>query len=206
MSTFSFGLFAASGLTAFLLIVALYFFKGAAWAGSSPAKSGVAPVSSGELAARLESINSLDVPFRIERGERDGEFIATWRYADAKWIDLARAHGLRRVHRIKLALDPGSRTVRATDFSASYDWSAGRGGASLQWKSATGIIFFQQDHHRVFGLQLDEQGRFKPELSYAYTFNLQEMKQPLIAAVTQAGWTWRPVLWQGPKWMRWLTE
>lgn len=58
----------------------------------------------------------------------------------------------------------------------------------------------------VFGLQLDEQGRFKPELSYAYTFNLQEMKSPLVEAVTRAGWDWRPTTWQGPTWLRWLTE
>ena len=55
-------------------------------------------------------------------------------------------------------------------------------------------------------LHLDEQNRSKPELSYAYTFNLQEMKAPLIEAITRAGWTRRPTIWQGPAWLRWLTE
>jgi hypothetical protein len=32
------------------------------------------------------------------------------------------------------------------------------------------------------------------------------MKSRLIDAVTRAGWTWRPVVWQGPVWLRWLTE
>ena len=40
----------------------------------------------------------------------------------------------------------------------------------------------------------------------AYTFNLQEMKSPLVDAVTRAGWDWRPTVWQGPAWLRWLTE
>ena len=196
----------AAGLILLLCIYAGWFFKGAAWAGSTPARANVQPLMTAELAARLESINTLDVPFRIERGDRENEFFATWRYADAKWIDLARAHGLRRVHRIKMTLDPESHVVRATDYAAAHDWSAGKGGARLEWKTGMGIVFFHAEHQRVFGLQLDEHGRFKPELSYSYKFNLDEMKSPLIEAVIGAGWTWRPTVWQGPEWLRWLTE
>lgn len=190
----------------YLFLVVLYFFKGAAWAGSSPAKPGVSAIPAAELANRLEAINSFDVPFRIERGAQPDEFFATWRHVDAKWIDLARARGMTRSFRIRLMLDEKSGVVRATDYSASCDWSAGRGGANLDWKSSVGIVFFQYEHQRVFGLQLDEQGRFKPDLSYAYTFDLKEMKSPLIEAATRAGWRWQPTLWQGPAWLRWLTE
>lgn len=197
---------AAAFIALNVFIVVLYFFKGAAWAGTTRAKPGVAAVTATELATRLESINALDVPFRIERGALPNEFFATWRYADAKWIDLARARGMHRTFRIRLMLDESSGTVRATDHTASFDWSAGRGGADLEWKAGVGIVFFQYEHKRVFGLQLDEQGRFKPELSYAYTFNLNEMKSPLVEAVTRAGWNWRPTIWQGPPWLRWLTE
>ena len=192
-----------------LLAVALYtlwFFKGAAWAGSSPAVPGAPRLTASELTARLEAINALDAPFRIERGAQPNEFFATWRYADAKWIDLARARGLRRAFRIRLKLDEAAHTVRATDYAASFDWSAGRGGADIEWKAMMGIVFFQVERHRVFGLQLDEHGRFKPELSYAYQFNLSEMKSPLVEAVTRAGWSWRPTVWQGPPWLRCLTE
>ena len=69
-----------------------------------------------------------------------------------------------------------------------------------------GITFFQVEHQRVFGLQIDQRGRFVPKLSYSYTFDLQEMKAPLISAVTNAGWHWRPTVWQGPTWLRWLTH
>lgn len=194
------------GLACLGLLYTLWFFKGSAWAGSSPAAPGVTAVSAGELATRLEAVNALDVPFRIERGEHPNEYFATWRYADAKWIDLARAHGLRRTFRMRLTLDANAHTVRATDYTANYDWSAGAGGARLGWQSSLGIVLFQIDHHRVFGLQLDEHGKFKPELSYTYKFNVLEMKVPLIAATTGAGWTWRPTAWQGPTWLRWLTE
>ena len=204
-SSLSVGLVAAL-IVLNVFVVTVYFFKGAAWAGTTSAKPGTVSAPASELASRLEAINTLDVPFRIERGATPNELFATWRYADAQWIDLARARGMRRTHRIRLTLDEANGTVRATDYLASYDWSAGRGGANLEWKAGLGIVFFQTEHQRVFGLQLDDQGRFKPELSYTYTFNLQEMKSPLIEAVTHAGWNWRPTIWQGPTWMRWLTE
>lgn len=194
------------GLAVYTLIVVAYFFKGSAWSGTYRAKPGVAPETASELANRLEAINQMDVPFQIERGSLPNEYFATWRYADAKWIDLARVRGMKRSLRIRMVMDEASHKVRATDYVASYDWSAGRGGANLEWKAGMGLVLFQREHQRVFGLQLDEQGRFKPELSYAYTFNLDEMKAPLMEAVAHAGWDWRPTVWQGPTWLRWLTE
>ena len=197
---------AAPALIAYLLVIIIYFFKGAAWAGTSPATPGAERASAANLAERIHSLNTIDVPFAIERGEQENELIATWRYGDAKWIDHARAHGLRRTFRIHMTLDEATHTVRATDYSASYDWSAGPNGAAVTWKAGLGIMFFQRDHTRVFGLQLDEHGRFTPDLTYAYSFNLDEMKAPLRSAVTRAGWSWRPTVWQGPTWLRWLTE
>lgn len=196
----------AAAIAVYGFVVVLYYFKGVAWAGTYPARPGTAPVAAGDLMARLESINALGVPFQIERGAHPNELFATWRYGDAKWVDLARARGLRRSFRIRLVLDEKAATVRATDYVASVDWSVGRGGADLEWKAGIGLVLFQREHQRVFGLQLDEHGRFKPALSYAYTFNLQEMKSPLMEAVSHAGWNWRPTVWQGPTWLRWLTE
>lgn len=196
----------AGGMLLLAALYTLWFFKGAAWASSSPAVPGAPRITATELAAHLAAINALDVPFRIEPGAQPNEFFATWRYADAKWVDLTRARGMRRTFRIRLTLDEAAHAVRATDYAASFDWSAGRGGAEVQWQAMMGIVFFQAEQQRVFGLQLDEQGRFKPELSYSYQFNLSEMKSPLVEAVTRAGWTWRPTLWQGPPWLRWLTE
>lgn len=194
-----------AGIAAYLIVVVLYFFRGSAWASGSSPRRNARPISATELAAQLEALNALDIPFRIDQGTRDHELTATWRYADAKWIDLARVRGLRRIHRISLHLDASDHTVRATDSFARFDWSAGRDGAQIDWKTATGITFVHYEHSRVFGLQFDAQGKPTPSLSYAYTFNVQEMKTPLIELITRSGWTWRPVLWQGPRWTRWLT-
>ena len=193
-------------LAVYLLIVAAYFFKGIAWATRATPLAGTNPAAAYELREKLKAINKIDVPFKIEDGKTAQELIANWRYADAKWIDHARVHGMRRLHRIVLALDEQSKKVRATDYQTAYDWSAGGAGARLNWQFQTGVVLFQYEHQRVFGLQLDSQGGFRPALSYAYTFNLQEMKEPLKQAVVQSGWTWQPVAWLAPSWLRWLTE
>jgi hypothetical protein len=38
----------------------------------------------------------------------------------------------------------------------------------------------------------------------ATQFDLREMKNPIIAAVTAAGWQWRQVFFFSPPWLRWL--
>lgn len=189
-----------------VLLATLWFFKGSSWAATIPAVAGTSPLSIDELRARLLAVNALEVPFSVAEESPGGRVVVTWRFADARWVDMARAHGMRRTHRILMELDPKEQIVRPTDQFSSIDWSAGPGGGALQWRAGMGITFFQVEHRRVFGLQVDEHGRFQPKLSYSYTFNLQEMKAPFIQAVTNAGWTWRPSAWRGPGWLNWLTD
>ncbi len=193
-------------LLSLVVIATIWFFKGASWAASLPPVAGVTPASGQELRHRLLAINQLDVPYAVHEESPGGRIVVTWRFADARWVDLARAGGMRATHRILLDLDESRRIARPTEQISRLDWSAGADGAGVTWRTAAGIVFFQYQHQRVFGLQLDEQGRFTPRLSYAYTFNLQEMKAPLISAVTGGGWGWRPTAWHGPSWLRWLTE
>jgi hypothetical protein len=195
----------ASIVVVLLIIATLFFFKGSAWAATVRARDGVPVQPATELRERLLGTNTIDAPFTVAERE-DGKVMVTWRFADAKWVDLARAHGMRNTHRIILELDEASKTVYPTEQYTRMDWSAGAGGGSFRWATGMGITFFQVEHQRVFGLQLDERGRFVPNLSYSYRFNLQEMKAPLISAVTNAGWQWRPTIWQGPTWLRWLTH
>ncbi len=196
----------ASLLILLLIIAAMWFFRMSTWASESAAVANTTPVSLNELRNRLLSVNSLDVPFTVEPVPgSDSRLQVTWRYADAKWLDLARARGMRRTHRILLDFDTSNHMVRPLEQQAQIDWSAGVGGADLQWKMELGVVFFQRERSTVYGLQLDPSGRLTRNLSYTYTFDLQEMKQPLIQAVTHAGWSWRPTLLRGPSWLRWLT-
>lgn len=195
-------------LTLLLVFCAVvWFFRMSMWASEAAPESNVHPVDAATLRSRLLEVNNLDVPFAIAPSPEDSSLlVVTWRYADAKWIDLARAHGIRRTHRIIMRLDEAHAIVRPTEQISLLDWDAGKSGGSVRWATQRGITFFQYEHERVFGLQLDSNNRLTPNLSYSYTFNLQEMKAPLIAAVTHSGWKWRPTMVQGPAWLHWLTQ
>jgi hypothetical protein len=197
-----------AALVTLMLLAALVFFKGSAWAARVQAQAGRAarPLPLPALRARLLEVNGIDVPMQVTALPDGRGLRVDWRYADAKWMDHARAHGMRRAHRLEIDLEEDSHTARVTEYWGAMDWSAGRRGGEIKWHAARGIQFFQYAHERVFGLQFGADGRPSGALSHAYTFDLQELKQPFLRAVTGAGWTWQPVMLNAPRPLRWLTE
>jgi hypothetical protein len=197
-----------AGLATMMLLAALVFFKGAAWASraQSTADRTARPLPLAALRDRLLAVNGLDAPVQVTAAPGGRRLRIDWRYADAKWMDHARAHGMRRSHRLDLDLEEASHTARVIEYWGAMDWSAGRGGGQIKWQAARGIRFFEYAHERVFGLQFGPDGRPSGALGYAYTFDLRELKQPFIRAVTDAGWTWQPLMVDVPKALRWLTE
>ncbi len=177
---------------------ALQFFilgRVATWVGAVPAVPGIEPVAVETLMQCLLAINEQAVPYTIIRGNHANEVIVDWRYADATWLDLMRVHGMKKGYRLVLRFDEGAHNVRAQDRYASFDWSAGRGPslASLNWNMSLGTTFYEYQHERGFGLQFKD-GKPTFDLSYAYTFNLNELKQPMIEIIRHSGWNFRPVI------------
>jgi hypothetical protein len=160
-----------------------------------PAVPGIAPVAAEVLMQRLLGLNEQAIPYTISRGKHANEIVVDWRYADATWLDLMRVHGMRKGYRLVLRFDEDAHNVRAQDRYASFDWSAGRGPdlLSLNWKMSLGITFYEYEHEQVFGLQLKD-GKPTFDLSYAYTFSLNELKQPMIEIIRRSGWNFRPVI------------
>lgn len=117
-----------------------------------------------------------------------------------------RAHKMRRMHKLVLMLNEHKHTARVVEYWSAFDASAGPTDLRFNWTAALGMQFFEFEHRRVFGVQLDASGKPTGELSRAYTFNLQELKQPVIEAVNASGWTWQPVMSNVPGSLRRLTE
>ncbi|MEZ5324742.1 MAG: hypothetical protein R3F19_06735 [Verrucomicrobiales bacterium] len=181
-----------------LLLIAgycLWFFKGSTWSSSIQAAAGVPIASKDELVSRISAFNNHDLPFVISEGDSPDEFIADWRYADQKWIDFAQAHRMKKTFRIRLSLDEAKHVVRATDWTAEFDWAAGQSKLSIQWKIARGLVLFQREQQTVWGLRPNQTEGLDFAPGYTYRFDLNEMKAPIIAAITRSGWTWRPTVW-----------
>jgi len=188
----------------YTLFVAWLFLRLVVWATEVAPQPVASAAGAQVLKERLLGVRFLNSPITIGAGKAENQLVVDWKYADATWADHARAHGMRKSHRLILELDEATRTVRCREFHTESGWDAGSGGASIQWKASWEIVFYQYEHERVFGLQIGPDGKLAPALSYAYTFDLREMKNPIIAAVSAAGWRWRQVFFFSPAWLRWL--
>lgn len=189
-----------------LIVVVLWFFWGAAWAARVMPEATLAtsPMGATNVRQRILAAYGADSPVQVSTNA-DGSLTLDWRYGDAQWLDLMRIHKFKRTERLVLQLDEADHTVRVREYWSAFEASAGADGAHMQWQAASGMQFFRLEQERVFGVQLDAQGRATGELSKTIRFDLQAMKRPALQAVLNAGWNWQPTLLAGPAWLRWLT-
>jgi len=193
------------GIGLLVFLATAFLFRGSSWAASAPAATGAAPIPEAELRSRLTAVNRISVPIRIVATDNPSEFIATWRFTDPHWVDLARVRHFQRTHRLRLRLDLVTRSVRVTESDAQWEVATGADMASLKWKAKIGIVLFQRDQRRLYGVQFDGENRVRTDPNHGFELNLTELKVPLMEVVTRAGWTWHPVIWDAPTWLRWLT-
>lgn len=189
-----------------LVLASGWFFKASAWAARQRPAAGVPAVDLATLGNRLRTLNQSEVPMDVRVGPDDRTWEITWRYGDARWIDWMRVHRVRRTHKLVLQLDEAHRVARVREYWSAFDASGGADGMRLDWRAASGIQFFQLDRQRVYGVQMDAEGRPTGALSATTSFNLQTLRAPIINAVTGGGWVWQPVVWSAPEALRWLTE
>ena len=181
-----------------LLVVAAvtWFFRAGSWAAAVPARPGVPALDADALRARLLALASADNDAMMTVQPRaDGRVAIGWKLTDARWIDLAaHANRRRRVHRLLLRLDAPARTVWVTEQWSEFDARAGAGGVGLRWHSAIGMTFFERSVHIEPGIVLGPDGRPTGKLLHREVIDLQALKGPCLATVTNAGWHWRPVM------------
>jgi hypothetical protein len=177
------------------LLAVPWFGRMASWAGASPRAPNVPVLEAAALRRNLLALGGGTLPFAVTPGTRDDELIIDWRYDDTRLTPALQLTGRRRVHRIVLRLDDRRHVVRAQDRHATLNWSAGgaTNAASLDWRASRGITLFQYEHETELGIGI-ENGRFAITPKASYTFDLRELKGPVVATVTRSGWEWRPVI------------
>jgi hypothetical protein len=154
-------------------------------------EAGVTPVSRQELVNRLLAINDRKPPFIVASGEKS-DLVAEWNLVDATWWEAFQKAGLKKSYRLFLALDESRHEVRAFEQEGSIAWGAGpQAHYSRTWFG--GIVLFRKERAVAYGLK----SLAPPEVGkiYDYSFDVDEIKGPIIHIVTAAGWRFAPQLW-----------
>ncbi|WP_440709060.1 hypothetical protein [Herbiconiux sp. YIM B11900] len=151
------------------------------------------PASVADAQARVLALNSPELPFVYE-ATPDG-IRATWKYADVKWAAIAAAGTISATYELRVTLDPSDATwtfdetedTSGLTVTGDRDGSIGLSGSASTFTGRQKKVSFQ------FGVgtaasTTDRQGTHEGHL-YGYSFTTDELKQPLIDALTAAGWS-----------------
>jgi hypothetical protein len=179
------------GLGIYVAVLTVGMFRGGVWAARIAPPEGVVPIPGEEMRQRLLAINDLDVPVRV-RQTRRGHLVAEWRLDDAKWTGMFEKGGLSIAHSVKFKLDEANHAVRAIDFSRRVSWSAGVPRTAFSFSFVRGIVFYEFESARMYGLFFKD-GAWQLDDAYRYSYNLNELKQPIVEAVVAGGWIYQPV-------------
>lgn len=175
------------------------FVDGGTWAATvvSRLEGAEQPADAAKLRALLLSLNEQDLPFEVVQ-DKNGDLVAQWKIADAKWVGLLKAGGLERQHNIVMRFDEPTRRVKAYDLDKAISWRADRASIALSFEYFRGISLWQYERACEIGL-LYKDGSFGIKPAYNYRFLLAEMKNPIIDCICCNGWSFCPVMFfSGP--------
>ncbi len=180
------------GIGIYALFIASFMLKAASWAARIDPPPGTPALGGDALGARLLELNELGLPWHVEQRRTD-VYRAEWTYLDARWV-LAQGAGRRKeTDTLTLRLDESRKRVSVVETTRSLSAGAGFSGlfASVSWWR--GMSFFAYDAGAGVGLGFRD-GRFRLVEAYRYRFTPSEMRNPLVEAVIDSGWTYAPSL------------
>ena len=97
--------------------------------------------------------------------------------------------------RMQIAKDKG--VVKAQDNFRKFEYVGRVGGKGIKLGSRfsffKGISLFQYKRGFQYGV-IYKDGKLKIDYAYNYTFDMAEIKNPIIEIITGSGWEFRPVV------------
>lgn len=146
------------------------------------------PVAPDTLRAEIQAINEFDAPVMVE--ERKRKLVATWKYADARWLELFAKAGLTKTYELHMKFDEARHTVIMVDRTKEALWRAGVGGGSVGSSASQGVVMAYE-----VGKQWGIRENFELGKVYDYKFVPSEIKLPILNTILRCGWDVRYGLW-----------
>ena len=156
--------------------------------------AGATTVSREELIARLLALNDPSRPWLVRAGP-EADLVVEWKYGDAAWWGILAKQGVREVYRLRLYFNEAAHRVGALDETSEIEWSGGlMATPSFHFSKSSfrGVQLFKSKREVAYGFDTPTGGGFGKQLDV--NFDLNSLKQPIIATVTSAGWSYAPVM------------
>jgi hypothetical protein len=152
------------------------------------------PVRKNTLIKALISLNDNSKPYQIVKGT-ESDLVAEWKIADATWYGIFSKNKLKTAYRAFLLVDELRHSVRCYEEYRSITWSVGTSGLEpvihYQKSFFGGRILFKKTYGIGYGFRTtDPRSAGKV---YEYRFDIDEIRDPIIATVEANGWEWVPV-------------
>ena len=157
-------------------------------------EEGTPALDRAEVERRLLALSGDQVPFTVQPSS-EADLEVQWRIVDAQWYEIFAKSGLEKSHKILLALNESEHEVRALEEAWEVSWRAGVPDLHLSAEKFQGRTFGSKSFgtgYAFTGVNPLDWGEV-----YNYRFNVSEMKDPVIAVVTRAGWSFVPVTTRG---------
>lgn len=178
-----------AGVGFYLALYALGFFQ---YLGGK--KPDPCAVDKKTIRQALLALNDPSKPYHIVPAE-DTDLIAEWKIVDASWYGIFSKSRLSKAYRARLLLDEERHSVRCFETLGSVSWTAGTCGLTpvvhYSRSSFAGRILLQKSFGVGYGikdLKTLDLGKV-----YAYRFDIDEIRVPIIDTVKAHGWEWIPV-------------
>lgn len=156
--------------------------------GTKRPADGTAPLSADEVHAALLGLNSPDVPYVIRDGREDGaDLVAEWRLLEPAWRTFFLRTQLSRVFKVHMRLVPEKNEVRALDQQFEVDWVGDTPRVALSSEAQRGQV---KTVSKRWSLSRDKDGSREE----TFSFDSDDLKDPLQSVVLKSGWTWRGVI------------
>ncbi|WP_053849191.1 hypothetical protein [Streptomyces sp. NRRL B-24085] len=146
---------------------------------------GIAPRSADEVRAALLGLNGSDVPYVIrEGGEEGADLVAEWRLLEPAWRTFFLRRQTSRVFKVSMRLVPEKNEVRSLDQQFEVEWVGDTPTLSPARDVQRGQV---KSVSKQWSLGRDEDGNREE----TFSFDSDDLKDPLQNAVLKSGWTWR---------------
>lgn len=179
----------AAGVGVYFALLGAGFFQYMGGEKNSPSA-----VAKEELANKLLALNDAAKPYHVVRGG-DSDLVAEWKFVDASWYGIFSKSGLRGAYRMNLLLDEVRHSVRCYEELGSVTWTASTNGSvpRVHYRKSFfgGRILYKKEWGRGYGIKDPSTLEFGKV--YDYRFDIDDIRQPVIAAVEEGGWEWVPV-------------